>query len=223
MNFEIEEFNWKLNAPFTMLCAGTTSSGKTFFIKEFLQNIRNIMTIKPQKILYCYGTYQPIFQDIEFLMDNITFLQGIPTKEILDELGEQYNTSLIILDDLMHEVYNSSDMLHLFTQYSHHNNISVIFTTQNIYHGGKFARTITLNCHYIILFRNSNVAQIRILGQQLFPGRGKDFMSIYQDAIKLKYGYLFIDLHPASETHLKLRSNILSPDQKILYQMDNKY
>ena len=219
---EIEGSSLKLVTPFTMLCAGATSSGKTFFIKNFLYNLQTVVDNIPKRILYCYGVYQPLFHEMEKNILNITFMHGLPLKDKLKEHSRDYENTLIILDDLMQEVYNSKDMLQLFTQFSHHNNISVIFTSQNIYHGGKYARSITLNCHYIVLFRNANLAQIRILGQQLFPGQGKTFLKIYEDAVQEKFAYLFLDLHPGHDTGnlFKLRSNIFPAQPMIVYQLD---
>jgi hypothetical protein len=118
----------------------------------------------------------------------------------------------------MTEVTNSTEMQKMFTQYSHHMNISVIFISHNLYYGGKFGKTINLNCHYIVLFKNPNLSQIRILGQQIFPGNNKILMEAYTDAMNDKYGYLFVDLHPSCrDSDLILRTHILPPDDVIIY------
>jgi hypothetical protein len=118
----------------------------------------------------------------------------------------------------MEEVNNSKEAVKLFTQKSHHKNISIIFISQNLYFGGKYGRTINLNCHYIALFKNPNLTQIRILGQQLMPGKSKVLTEAYEDAIKEKYGYLFLDLHPISDRDLMLRSHIFPNEDIIIYQ-----
>ena len=219
IKMEVDREELLLLSPFTLLCVGATSSGKTSFIKKFLIDVQNLVSQPPKKILYCYGTFQPIFEHMKEEVHNITFMQGIPNKQILEELSA-YGQTLLIVDDLMNDVYNSKDMLHLFTQYSHHHKISVIFTTQNLYHGGKFGRTITLNCHYLVLFKNYNLAQVRFLGQSLFPHKSHKFIQIYNDAIQKKYGYLLIDLHPGSDSRFMLRTQIFPPEDMVIYQMD---
>ena len=42
----------------------------------------------------------------------------------------------------------------LFTKGSHHRNVSVVFLAQNLFPKNKFARTMRLNAHYIVLFKN---------------------------------------------------------------------
>ena len=213
---EVDFNDLLISSPFTMLCAGSTSSGKTHFVKTFIENVDDIVSVPPQKILYCYGTYQKIFDLMERQL-HVSFMQGIPSLAVLEDLS-QHGPTLLILDDLMTEVYNSKDMLNLFTQYSHHNNISVIFTSQNVYYGGKFGRTITLNCHYLVLFKNYNLAQVRFLGQQLFPGQSAKFLKIYQDAISVRFGYLFINIHPAANTDYMLRSQIFPGNIMYVYK-----
>ena len=61
--------------------------------------------------------------------------------------------SLVILDDLLTDVY-SKQVCELFTQCSHHRNLSVILITHNLFHQGSFCRDISLNAHYIVAFKN---------------------------------------------------------------------
>ena len=42
----------------------------------------------------------------------------------------------------------------LFTKGSHHRNVSVVFLAQNLLPKNKCARTMSLNAHYIVLFKN---------------------------------------------------------------------
>jgi len=63
-------------------------------------------------------------------------------------------TCLIILDDLLNEVY-SKDVCDLFIKGSHHRNISVILITQNLFHQGRFCRDISLNAKYSVALKTS--------------------------------------------------------------------
>jgi hypothetical protein len=206
-----------LQTPFTMTCVGATSSGKTTFVRDLLANIGQMTVDEPNQILYCYATWQNIYEDMEKNNEKIKFHEGVPDKSVIDYMSN-LAPSLIILDDLMEEVTNCKDMQKMFTQYSHHLNISVIFISQNLYYGGKYSKTINLNCHYIILFKNPNLTQIRVLGQQIFPGCHKMLMDAYRDAMRDKYGYLFIDLHPATDNDFMLRTHILPTEDLIIYK-----
>ena len=69
-------------------------------------------------------------------------------------------------------VVNDSGMMNVFTERSHHHNISVIFMTQNIFHPGRKARTISLNTQYMVLFDNPrDRKQIKTLAMQISPDK----------------------------------------------------
>jgi hypothetical protein len=84
----------------------------------------------PDKILYCFGILQPLFDEMEKTLSNITFLQGLPTIAVIEEFSADRRHRLIVLDDLMHRVIQDVDMELLFTQGCHHRKLSVIFITE---------------------------------------------------------------------------------------------
>lgn len=206
-----------LQTPFTMACAGATSSGKTTFVRRLLNHLYPMTSEEPESILYCYGTFQPAYAEMERDHSQVHFREGLPTKADMESLA-QTGASMVILDDLMDEVNNSKEMQKLFTQYSHHKNISVIFISQNLYFGGKYGKTINLNSHYLVLFKNPNLSQIRILGQQLLPGKSKVLTEAYEDATSERYGYLLVDLHPVNDKDLMLRARIFPGEDTVVYQ-----
>jgi len=61
-------------------------------------------------------------------------------------------STLLILDDLMSET--NQLVANVFTKISHHRNVSVVYLTQNLFDKNKYARTISLNAHYLVLFKN---------------------------------------------------------------------
>ena len=60
--------------------------------------------------------------------------------------------------------------MNLFTKGSHHRNLSVIYIVQNLFHQGKGNRSISLNSHYLVLFKNPrDKLQILTLAKQMYP------------------------------------------------------
>ena len=76
--FQVPEFLF--HTPTTILLSGATGSGKTSFIKKLLKNIKMFKS-KPERIVYCYGVWQPGFND----MSGVEFRQGldIPLNEVI--------------------------------------------------------------------------------------------------------------------------------------------
>lgn len=202
----------KLQVPFTFISAGGSGTGKSFFVRQLIEHRQEMFSIVPDKIVWFYGIYQPMYDEIK----DVTFVEGLPS-DYKKYLGTQ---SLYVIDDLMMEATQSSNYLtKLFTRESHHLNISVIFITQNFFFKGREMREITLNAHYIHLCKNRrDLSQIMHLGRQLFPRHMKFFQEVYEDATLKPYSYLFIDMKSATPEELRLRTNILPNEIQYIYQ-----
>lgn len=61
----------------------------------------------PQKVLYCYGIYQPLFEVMERKLPFITFHQGLPTEKELNAFSDEKVCNLVALDDIMGTVTSS--------------------------------------------------------------------------------------------------------------------
>ncbi|GFY04087.1 uncharacterized protein TNCV_1198651 [Trichonephila clavipes] len=108
----------------------------------------------------------------------------------------------------------TNDIAQMFTVGSHHKNFSIILITQNLFPRIRVARDISLNVHYIILFRNNrDQPQIACFGRQVFPDRSKFFMGAYKKATAEKYQYLLVDCILTTDEELRLRQ-LLLPDQR---------
>ena len=70
----------------------------------------------------------------------------------------------------MENASNRSDVTALFT-HGRHEDVSVIFLTQNLFHKGKYTRDMSLNTDYMVLFKNVRDASvITHLGVRVFLG-----------------------------------------------------
>ena len=193
---------WK--HPFTAIVCGPTGSGKTSFVLKFIANVAIIMSPQPKRIIWCYGVYQSAFDSVR----NVEFHEGLPDAEALKP------NTLLILDDLMHESDSRVDKI--FTKHSHHIGVSVMFLTQNLFHKG--TRTMTLNAHYLVIFKNPrDKTQITYLARQMYPGRSKFVTEAFEDATAKPYSYLVVDLKADTEEKMRLRSGIFPGEDNFVY------
>jgi hypothetical protein len=194
--------------PLTCQIAGPSWCGKSVFTFRLIREINELITPVPEKIIYCYGEYQPLFNDYP----QVTFHEGIPNN---DEFDGKHRT-LLILDDLMTEA--GDGVSNLFTKISHHRNVSVIFLTQNMYHKSKQARTMSLNTQYLVLFKNPRDAtQVATLGRQMYPNNSKFLVEAFKDATKRSYGYLLLDLRADTLENYRVRTNIFAGERQYVY------
>ena len=130
----------------------------------------------------------------------------------VDFVSANGETSLVILDDLLTDVY-SKQVCELFTRGGHHRNISVILITQNLFHQGRFYRDISLNAHYIVAFKNvREKKQFMYLAGQVYPEDSLGLCNSYLDATKDTVRYLLFDLTQNTNDGLRFRSHIF-PDE----------
>ena len=196
--------------PFTAVVAGPTKSGKTFFVELFIRNITQLMTPVPQEIVWCYGEWQPLYNNLIRL--GVVFIEGLP------DIGDwDINIPrLCILDDLMSETNES--VTKLFTKGSHHRNVSVIQIVQNLFGKNKEHRTISLNSHYLVVFKNPrDKSQVVHLGKQMFPGQGQYVNEAYKSATERPHGYLLFDLTQDTPDNLRLRTNIFPGEVQTVF------
>lgn len=204
----------RLEHPFTMLIAGPTKSGKSFFLRDVLYYRKHMFNPKIDKVVWFYGIFQELYNKIP----HVEFVEGFPSN-YRDYIS---GNTLFIIDDLMSECANNTELTSLFTKGCHHLNISVIFITQNLFHKGSQMRDVSLNAEYLMLFKNRrDMNQVTHLGRQLYPGRSKFFQQVYENATKKPFSYLFIDLKNDTPEELRLRTRIL-PNQ-IQYFYKQKY
>ena len=196
--------------PFTCIIVGCTQSGKTVWVKTLLENAQKIISLPPQRIIWCYGQWQPSYFDMFRTIPGIEFNEGIPEDiEKVDYLDISQR-NLIVLDDLMAQSSKDKRIANLFTKGSHHRNLSIIYIVQNIFHQGNEMRNISLNAHYIVLFKSlRDKQQISMLARQINPGKVQEFMRSYEDATSRPHGYLMLDLKPTTDDHQRLKTNVL--------------
>ena len=192
--------------PFTAIAAGPTGCGKTQFAIKLISH--NIIELPPDRIVWCYGIYQDVFKELS----NVEFHEGMPNMSMFNKKQR----TLLILDDLMTETNDKTS--ELFTRGSHHMNISVLYLTQNLFAGNKQNRTISLNTHYFVIFKNPRDRnQISVLARQMFPSKWRYMLEAFVDATEKPYSYLFIDMKPETDDKHRLRSGIFPDEPNYFY------
>ena len=211
------------NFPSTIGIFGPSQVGKTTFVLRLIKNASDMFTEEPQRILYCYAAWQKAYEELGKLK-NVTLHEGVPTRAKMEEFTYDREPTLLVLDDLMAKIIKDPDVQHYVTVMGHHNNIGIILIMQSIFPQGKCARTISLNCHYMIVFNNRrDLNQIKVLARQIMPGRSNFFIDSYQKAVSTLYSYLVVDIHPNSNPKFELRTRIFPQDEPlIVYESSEK-
>ncbi|VDI22671.1 Hypothetical predicted protein [Mytilus galloprovincialis] len=89
----------------------------------------------------------------------VEFVRGIPADLESDDFFDPRVRNVVVLDDLMTLASKDTRINDLFTEGSHHRNLSVIAIYQNLYFGKD--PTQRRNCHYMVLFDNPDRSTAR--------------------------------------------------------------
>ena len=142
--------------------------------------------------------------------------EGVKFHESVPEQGQlkkwfPKEGGLLVLDDLMTEGGNDKEVLDLFTKHFHHCNITIIYLCQDMFPPSKCAESISRNAHYVVAFKNPrDQLGLKNLLLQAFPSWWQDFMEVCRKVTQRPYGYLALDLHPASDDNRRVFSHLLT-------------
>lgn len=216
----METKDFKFIQPFSAILAGPSQAGKTHFVMQLLKNCEKLFEPTPTRFIYCYTLWQDKFEDMKSSFTNcaiqpdIIFRQGVFP---IDDIDPNYR-NIVVLDDLMTESGKNEEVLDMFTKGSHHLNFSVILLTQNIFNKGPNTRTISLNAHYIIMFKNPrDRSQISFLARQMYPKKSKFLEDAYDDATQNPHSYLIMDLKQSTHEDLRVQTAIFPGEKRYAY------
>lgn len=184
---------------------------KIIFCQKILKHLGKMIDTDFNRIIFYYSEWQNTYLEMG---KDVDFHEGLPQAS---DFSENNKSKLIIIDDLMRESSNKT-VVDIFTKYSHHKNLSVIYLTQNLFHQGKGQRDISLNTHYIVVFKNPrDRSQIQHFARQLYPENSKFIQEAYTDATKIPHGYLLLDLKQSTPEACRVRTCIFPDEVNYVY------
>ena len=185
---------FRFHTPSSILVVGPSGCGKTVFTEKLLVD-------------------NPDLFETQGMQDQgVVFHEGIPDHDALVQWFPQGH-GVLVLDDLMDEGSHDKRVLDLFTKHSHHQGVTVLYLCQDMFPVGRYAKSISRNAHYIVAFKNPrDQLGVRNVMLQSFPTTWKDTLETFHQATTRPYGYLVLDLHPASSDQQRLLSHLLKDE-----------
>jgi hypothetical protein len=199
---------------FSCIIAGPIGWGKSLFCIKLLQNPES-QSREPEfagGILWSYGEKNSKHSPKSVSGKRIQYFEGVPE----DFKNEGGRITLIILDDLLTEVY-SKLVCTLLTKGCHHRNISVLLITQNLFHQGTYCLDMSLNTKYLVLLKNTRDKQkFTHLARQVYPENSKSLYEAYLVATDKAHAYLVLDFAQDTDDKLRYRTYIFPDDHTII-------
>ena len=136
---------------------------------------------------------------------------------------EPSDRNLLIIDDQMSEASNTKSLANLFTKGSHHRNVIILYLVQNMFDQGRSSRTVSLNSHYTVMFRNiRDQSQFRTMARQILVKNSDWLIDAYADATVRPFRYLVIDNSPQCDPIFRFRTNIFCGELPTVYYDKNQ-
>ena len=212
-----EIYDVTLKCLFNCIMSGSSGSGKTSRLFEFLKLKDVICNAKFYKTYYFYSAWQKMYDEMKTqkLVDH--FIEGIPDQEsLMSMIDNSSHTSkslsfpdhqLLIFDDLLCDIISRKDdlMQKLFTVFSNHKKLSVILLSQMLFKPGDYKfNVLSENVHYLFLFKSPrNASKIIQLDKQVSPYDKKFIVHSYKIATKEEFSYLLFDFHQSTPEKIR--------------------
>lgn len=198
--FKMNIYDARLKSNSSFIFSGPSKSGKTTLVEKIIAKRDDLFT-EPFSCIQWFCAYPP-----KIKLDGVTYRIGLP----LNQLNDIPPHSLIILDDFMSELSQTSDLTKLMTKAVHHLPMTLIYITQNLFQQGKDVKTRRMNTDYLVLFKNPHDrAQVDYIGRQMYPKDTKFLTNVYTDVTAQEaYSYLFIDFRQETSDEIRIRSHI---------------
>jgi hypothetical protein len=194
--------------------------GKTTFVFRLIRQRALMIDDPPVQIIYALPANQEIHVPDDIKNDkDVVFFKGIPNFEDFNDKKPR----LVVIDDQIQDC--GDQVVTLFTRGSHHFNVSVILLTQNIFFSSPGFRTMSINSHYLVLFKSPRTQdQVACLGRQICPDNIKFFQESYVDSCREPHSYMLLDMTQSTDEDLRFRSKIFADDKDgpVVYVKINK-
>ena len=212
----------RLSLPFTLILSGSSGCGKSTLVENLLKNREDCFNQPLSEIIWVYAKHTYDKQRFQRLQNSlpIRFHEGFPCDEVdSNNLFTEKGSKLLVLDDVVTELTTNHTLFNLFNVLSHHQNISVIVTVQNLFGCTPVQKsclsTLLRSCSYLVLFVNRRmVPVVTSIARSYFPGQTHRLLDPFNQLLSESepYNYLLIDFVTLDET-LTVRVGGLTPDQ----------
>ncbi len=191
-----------------ILMTGCSQSGKTYLLRDILLRAGDIFQTAPTICIFVYTHWQKPYEEVkEKWGKQVLFTQQIPTEEEVVNVMSGHEHGIFVADDKGEKI-ESPFFRSLLCRLGHHCHMSSFCLLQDANLTSKASSSLKKNFHVIIVLRSPRERSfVRSLAIQ--TGDYRCLMHAYDDAVKNKYGYICIDLHPAAESEFRYRTNIL--------------
>ena len=204
---EYPDLRW--THPTTVLCCGSSFSGKSTWVQNLARDLKYVMKNPPDRIVYLFKNWQNSFDQLKEDVENIEFYKSFDDP-MLDLEGLQ--NVFLILDDVAPDA-PPGFLKSWHTVKSHHYNSSICTLLHNVFDSSVAdLRTISLNTQIFNFMKSPRAYDSLVyFSRQVFGPSYKCLLSVYEEyVLQNMWSYITVDVSPFCPPELKIRSKIFS-------------
>ena len=204
--------DWKLSVPFQMQVIGMSQSGKSSRILDFINHKKRVLKTDIKQVIYVapcaldedYTYIKEIKKACDKTQTQIRVSDLIPT---INEVQEVYASGpiLLILDDAT-SFDDLTGLTNLSGVYSHHKNISVIYSLQNPFQKKKKMDLVSISRNLtarLLCYSPNDWNVYCILNRIIYPDKKNFIVTCLSAAKEDGLNYIFINTSPHTELSRK--------------------
>lgn len=197
----------------SIVMTGSSQSGKTFLLRDILLHADQMFQTPPTICIFVFTHWQEAYESIRKKWgDRVLFTQRIPEESQVEAIMRGHKHGVFVADDKCDQVEKNPFFRNLLCRLGHHCRMSSFCLLQDANFTGKASSALKKNFHVTIVMRSPRERSfVRALALQ--TGDYRCLMHAYDDAVKEKYGYICIDLHPGADPEYRYRTNIVPSDK----------
>ena len=182
------------------------------------QNWAQLFQKQYTRIIVIFAIYQPIYEQFKDLCGNFIMLNGLPENFVSEYLANYTEGMTLLFIDDFDFYMNKSSFCDYWTKFSHHYDVSIIYTIQELYLPYKFRRSICLNATGLMIFKSTRgKVSLKCLAHDLYGEDQQFLVKCYSDACATPHSSLFLDMTQTCPDHLRVRGNIMPTSERIFY------
>jgi len=216
------KYDGQLPENFRMIVTGSSSTGKSTFVRKILDNENGLLRASFERIIYLKGAESEACKSLQAKYGKDAFLvfNGIPEEDVLLPLCKAGKRTVLIIEDLDDAACSSHLISQIFKAHSHHFGFCVIISMQNMFCPGRERLNLVRSASHLVLFQTFlDSTVIRTIAQRVFPSNPSALVNLFEQLTVKPHGYLSI--WGNCDKVLKFRSHITEPIQKV-YQYVEK-
>ena len=202
---------FRFHTPPSILVVGPSGCDKIVFTEKLLLENADLFETPPTQAHYCYGAWQDRFQPMQDR--GVMFHEGIPNHQALVQWFPQWQ-GVLVLDDLMDEGSNDKN-----GYWNYSPNIPIIKTSRSFTCAKTCFPWVNMPKVFPAMPITSRPSRTRGINWgdatsslNRFPLLGKTVWKTFHHATARPFGYLVLDLHPASSDQQRLLSHVLKSE-----------